>query len=127
MKTRASGFSLVELLVVLVIFGLVSALALPNLSATYTSLSYRGELEELEISLSALGHHAFLENESIEVLDSEGLKDWVSVPEGWSIQVVEPLIVRSNGVCLGGEIRLLKQDFSKRIRLTMPHCSLVDV
>ncbi|MBO6556852.1 MAG: type II secretion system protein [Pseudomonadales bacterium] len=115
---------MVELLVVLVIFGLVSALALPNLSRTYQSLSFQGEIEEIEIRLAALGRQAFFSSESIEIDDDEKFYERVTLPQGWSVQVLEPLIVRSNGVCIGGKVILSKLEFSKIVQVSAPHCSV---
>lgn len=126
-RKRIFGFSLVELLVVLVILGLVSSMALPNLVRAYASLSFNSDLETVKMSLSSLGHRAFLANQSIEVTSGVELSEWIQPPEGWILTVIEPLVVRSNGFCIGGAISVANGNTSKTLRITAPHCSVSDV
>jgi len=61
------GFTLVEVLVVLVLMGLVAGLALPNLQQMYLGVERRGHLEALVAELNAMGDKAYSQGAGFEL------------------------------------------------------------
>ena len=43
---------------------------------------------------------------------------------GWSIEIIEPIIVNANGFCLGGELKFETEDFVDSVRFSPPSCQL---
>jgi len=85
---REGGFSLIELMVVLVIFGIVTAIALPGLNKFLRSIELSGTVERMATSLRVVRQRAVTENNNyIAVLgandnilwwdddDNDGVKD----------------------------------------------------
>ena len=132
------GFTLLELIVVLVMVSTISAIALPNLVNLYTSASTRLERDSILDQIGAMGEQALLNQKAYvllssqkdletEVLDDPDLAQFhaypLEIPAGWDIELDEPLITRANGVCLGGEIKLLQNRVEKlQIELAPPFC-----
>lgn len=131
-----AGFTLLELLVVLVIGGLLVAVAFPNLQRLYASAERNTERDRVLDQIAALGREAVAQRRAYFLADPEradnGLGDTagtgyapypLEVPLGWRLRVDEPVLVRANGVCLGGEVTLLHADAAPRtVRLAPPLC-----
>ena len=124
-----NGYSLMELLVVLSLLSLITAIAMPNLVNLSRSFSGALELESIVRQINGLGFKAYkneqrflLEDQSYEI-NSPSLA--ITLPEGWRIDVDRPLTYAANGVCAGGTLKILYEDIlRKNIRLEAPYCQI---
>ena len=116
------GFSLIELMVVLVLVSLLGSLVLPGLSNAYISVSARADLEQMLLRLSRLGYEGFSTGSAIVIESEEDVLDRLNPPEGWVIVVVEPLQITPTGVCVSGEFDFIRDDFRRNVRITPPYC-----
>lgn len=73
-----AGFSLVEIMVVIVIFGIVSALALPGFNKFMRSIDLNGEVNQAATRLRVIRQRAITENNNYIVWWAWWNKDW-----GW--------------------------------------------
>lgn len=132
-----AGFSLLELIVVLVLVGLLVALAFPNLQRLYGSAARNTERDRILDQIAALGREAMAHRQSYFVADADRADNGfgedaadghfapyvVAVPEGWRLRVDAPVLARANGVCLGGEVTLLHEDAAPfTAKLEAPFC-----
>ena len=135
----ARGFTLLELMVVLTLVGLIAALAAPNLQRLYGSVTGATERDYILDQLSGLGLEAMQSGRDYVVLGTANPSDDeeapvappgyepfpLDVPAGWQLRVDRPLVVRANGVCLGGALTLVPaQGAPIRIELQPPYCRL---
>ena len=129
-----AGFSLLELMVVLALLGLVTAVAVPNLQRLFASVSETTERQHILDQFEALGRDA-LANGRAYVVFSEapdadtaaGYADFeprpIDLPDAWRFRLDRPLVVRANGFCRGGELTLLHQGAPVlRATLAPPYC-----
>lgn len=135
-STCQGGFTLLELMVVLALLGVVTALAMPNLNRLLTSAQATSERDFVLNQISALGRAARLAERDLVVVGSPAADGSVDVPEGtephqldvppdWQVAFSPPLRIRANGVCLGAELTLEFQNQQVlRGRLEPPFCAL---
>ncbi len=128
------GFTLIELMIVLALLGLLTALAVPNLQRLFASVSRSTERQHIVDQFEALGREA-LANGRAYVVFSEapdadtaaGYADFeprpIDLPDAWRFRLDRPLLVRANGFCRGGELTLIHQGAPVlRATLAPPHC-----
>lgn len=133
---RSSGYTLVELLVVLVIVGTLLAVVTPNLFRLYNAAERRAAEESILLQLHQLPLRALVtgsnylilsqadanaEDTRNRYLDYQVLE--LDLPDGWAYTLASPLRVKSIGVCLGGEMTLFNRGLEVRtLNLAAPDC-----
>ena len=130
------GFTLLELLIVLALLGLATAIAMPNLERLYASATRASERDYVLDQIAVLGREAALNGRAYVVFGDaqppgaveaarypEHETYVVDVPEGWRLQLDRPLVVRANGVCLGAALTLSHaEERAVRVELAPPYC-----
>ena len=120
------GFSLIELSVVLLLVSLATAMVLPNLAGTYSSIQARSEFDQALLKLSSLGYLAYSKGESLIIEQEVTARSILNLDDGWQVDVVDPISVNAHGVCLGGTLRLVRGTYERLVRLVPPYCFLED-
>ena len=135
-RSRRRGFTLLELLIVLALLGLATAVALPNLERLYAAATRTSERDRVLDQVAALGREAMLHGRAYVVFGNArapgadeaaryaGYETYVvDVPEGWRLEFDRPLLVRANGVCLGAALTLSHpEEAAVRVELAPPYC-----
>jgi len=129
-----SGFSLLELMVVLVLLGGITSLALPNLTRLYESINLKLERDDILDQLQGLGGLALASRQAIIVSmripgddSAESQRNYIEhslvLPDGWHVELDRDLIVRANGVCLGAEVSIFHLGEAYAVvNLKAPYC-----
>jgi general secretion pathway protein G len=127
----AAGFTLVEILVVLVIAGLVATLAMPEFRRLVASVEHSGQRKAILTQLDGLGYRAFSTGRPLVLAslpDANAASPSAApleVPAGWRLQVERPIRYAFNGQCSGGRITLVSPDErSEAFHLKPPLCRL---
>jgi len=117
------GYTLLELLIVLVVIGLLSSIAFPRLKVLYDGGRFIYEKDEVVRQLASLGYKAYATSTRFTLLDSQSDEgEALELPEGWRVVAESPVEYRENGVCSGGLVRLLQGERSIRLKLSPPFC-----
>jgi prepilin-type N-terminal cleavage/methylation domain-containing protein len=145
------GYTLLELLVVLLIFSLLAGVALPRLTSMYGSMQRAYERDEILAQLASLNYVAFQQGRDIELTtfppttikteDDEltvpqeqtnyqmqpikKSNNYLNLPTSWQIETKSPIMFFANGACSGGEIVLTYQaqpPLAMTVKMNPPFC-----
>lgn len=119
-----TGFTLLEIVVVMALLALISAIALPRLGTVYEGLRWAYERDEVLEKIADLGSKARKEGRIIELPPSRPEAEGLYLPEGWHIEVdgANPIRYGVNGACNGGQLRLSYGEKSVTLELRPPLC-----
>ncbi len=114
------GFTLLELLVVIVLLGLVAGIVAPRFIEMGGRLSQKNNLLEVRQRVNGLPILALRGGQSLRI-DSNGSP--LTLPDGWRVTSSQPVLYQSNGSCLGGVIEVWNGSLREaRITLQPPLC-----
>lgn len=105
------GFTLIEMMAVLVLFGLLTAVVLPNFERWFSNTERRVSASELAVRLQKLYARAALLGQNFELnaaTASEKLADGqpaLDLPAGWSFAEGQSLSIRASGLCQAASIQ----------------------
>jgi len=139
LRYNLAGYTLLELLVVLLVFSLLAGIIFPRLTTMYDSVQVAFERDEVFAHLGELGYLAFRQSRDFTLYPSDSNTDHsdedesedsklikepsiLKLPEGWKVQVDTPILFSANGVCNGGIIKLQYQQQQFRVKLKPPFC-----
>lgn len=125
-RPHSSGFTLIEVLVVLVIAGLLAGVALPKLFLISQRYSLAADRDTFLTNLGNLGYSAYTQGKTMELTSSSAENSSspvLTVPNGWRIEVPKPIRFNFNGICSGGTLSLIGPDGTREnFQLTPPAC-----
>lgn len=124
---QAHGFTLVEILVVMVVIGLIAGVAMPNMHKMIQSTERAGQRDSLLSEIAGLSYQTYLSGRSFTLSGApvaEGQDaSLLHVPQGWRLEVPRPITYNFNGLCSGGEIILIGPDGQREsLQLEAPTC-----
>ncbi len=125
MRTR--GFTLLEMVVVLAILGLATALVAPSMLRGIDSWRRQAAMDALFDQIRALPGNARATGREINIeTDAMGAVDPpLSIEGDWTLSVEQPWKVHANGICEGGMLAVANAYGSRRIRVAPPFCDPV--
>lgn len=120
----ARGFSLLEVLIVLVLVSIMVALVSPRLAGTVRAIESSGERAELVRQLQSLPLLARNQGDAIRFARGDALEasPLLQVPEGWSLQATTEVAVAANGICGPARLRVQHGELVEEWSLAVPDC-----
>ena len=100
------GFTLLELLVVMVLLALMLGLVAPNASRWLEAAQVRGWRVDLKARIEALPVRVFLSGEALSLDIQQLQRDLPGQPGGLELRMAAPLRYSAVGMAAGGELEL---------------------
>lgn len=125
-QAASGGFSLLEMLVVLVLTSMTVALVGPRLSRSVEAIASSGDRAEVIRQLQELPLLARAQAAGIVLADQDDLSGLLTLPEGWAVTALSPLSVKANGVCTAGRVRVSGAGVVEEWALSVPDCRVGD-
>ncbi len=122
---RKRGFTLLEMLVVLVLLAVLAGLAVPRLITMYEAAEWRLERDEALKNLATLSYMAYIAGAEFELVQFPGAggdRLPLTLPPGWQLTARRPIHYFFNGVCTGGALQLTGRGRSMEVMLEPPLC-----
>lgn len=110
---RVTGFTLLEILVVMMMMGLLAGMVLPRIQNIFTTYELSGQRKGLTITLHGLGYQAYTLGRELRLegghltSGQENMDSLLAMPAGWKIRTNTPIIYAANGICNGGGLDLV--------------------
>jgi prepilin-type N-terminal cleavage/methylation domain-containing protein len=118
-----SGFTLVEILVVIAIISLGAALVIPSLGRIVDAVQRDGDLQDAVDQVRTLSFAAYSKGQGFVLADDA--KSPLALPSGWRYVVERPIHFNAMGMCDGGVVILTNADDRQtRLRLSAPDCAV---
>jgi len=115
-----NGFTLIEILVVLVMIGLLAAVALPGMMRMKESVEYANQRDQILSSITSLSYQAYVTGQPI-TLKGESLP--FRLPDGWTLETPNPIAYNFNGACSGGQMDIISPNGRREsFDLQPPRC-----
>ena len=124
----ARGFTLLEMLVVLVIMGMAVAVISPRLQNAYDAVARSGERADVVRQLQRLPLLARARDGIDLPAGSSKLGELLKLPDGWSAVPERALRIESSGACHASIIGLrhVGDQAPQRVALAEPDCQVSD-
>lgn len=128
-RAKQPGFTLLELLVVLALIAFMTGLTAPRLFNHIQARQLAEERQSIVAQLQALRQRIQLNGWTL-TLDAKTLASElpdktaaIQLPEGWSIEISQPIRFGFNGVCSGGDLKFAHVNGQALLlRLDPPGC-----
>ena len=120
------GFTLLELLVVLAILGIATAMAVPAITGSISAWRRQAAVDLMIDQVRGLPMRARQSHKPL-VISQQTLADdppVVITPEGWDLEVEKSWSVRANGTCEPGEMRLVRESVGLKLEVQSPFCDV---
>ena len=102
---RGTGFTLLELVVVMALLSLMTALVGPRLWGWVAATRYRADVDRVLVALQALPSATYFSGRYRQVASSADLG--LELPPGWVLSIPKPLRYEANGMTNGGSVSLM--------------------
>lgn len=122
-----TGFSLLELLVVLALISLMTALVAPRLKNTVDAISRSGDRAEAARQLQRLPLLARRDGSVLQWQRNQPITlAGMQLPEGWAVQALDPVRIEASGYCHAALLAVAMPGHQERWQLAAPDCRVSD-
>ena len=122
--SRASAFSILELLVVITILAGLVALTMPALQRTYNTVVFNTEKKDVFHQISQLSYKAYSLSKTIEGVQA---LQFLNLPEDWKVADFTQLRITSSGYCMPAVIEFEVKQVIRAVEVLEPFCDVKEL
>lgn len=124
-RTRAIGFTLLEMVVVLAIIATIAGVALPNFARMIESYEQKSTLGSVTSELGELSFKAYTQAKPMLLSPETARTLLPSLPTDWQVAIEAPVTIQANGFCSGGLATITARSGAAwQITLRAPLCTV---
>lgn len=115
------GFTLIEILIVMVLVGLSISIVIPNIGRSYDNIKFRSEAKKFQELMQKAKFHAFYYQKTVVVSEQnhqlavQGLTLSEDEIPKLDVEIKGEILFSPNGVSSGGEVVLYLKDTPKAV------------
>jgi prepilin-type N-terminal cleavage/methylation domain-containing protein len=130
-SSKKRGFTLIEMMVVVVLMGLVASVALPNFERWFASTQQRVDASRIAMQVQNLLARAAILNQSLDLTSTNAKqvladgKPALDLPAGWTLKAQDVLAIYGSGYCVPAEINFVSTANQKvNIKIRDQQCNV---
>lgn len=124
-RIASTGFSLLEMLVVLVLISVMTALVAPRLQGTVEAIASSGERDEVARQLERLPLLARQQGHSIRIVVGQDVSvASLELPAGWKVRPLTILSIAGNGICNAASLQVEGRGTTEKWSIAAPDCKV---
>lgn len=126
------GYTLVEIIMVMLIFSLLSGLVVPRLMTLYDSMQIAAERQDIISQLNSLSFQAYQQGLNFQfngypLPHKLQKKLELTLPADWQVATQKPIQYRANGACEGGVAFLIYKQRQYSVYFPPPFCQAAPI
>ncbi len=119
---RQKGYTLLEMVVVMSIIGLVTAITVPKLSLLYERFEFSLEKDDLLSQIKVLSYKAYSRGDGFTLETAFNDPELLQMSEEWTLISGKEIYYSAIGICSGGVSEISRGELFLQFNMSPPFC-----
>jgi len=119
---RQTGYTLLEMVVVMTIIGLITAITVPKLNLMYDRFEFSLEKDDLISQIKVLGYKAYRRGKGFTLEKAFNDHELLQVSEEWTLKSGKDIYYSAIGTCTGGVSEISRGELTLLFNMSPPFC-----
>jgi len=119
---RQIGYTLLEMVVVMTIIGLITAITVPKLNLMYERFEFSLEQDDLISQIKVLGYKAYRRGDGFTLEKAFNDPKLLQMSEEWTLKSGKEIYYSAIGTCSGGVSEITRGELTLLFNMSPPFC-----